>query len=209
MCTGSHPFIPAENTAYVQIVQSMFGQTVVNDFHFQKIDPWSRQDIADLADAASTAWAGAPQAQQSTGIALQFVRATDIGVDNSWQTEDYGDTGETGELTAPAEPGNVALAIKFTTGHAGRSYRGRIYFAGLDSTLVTGNEVDSGYRDDIVSAIELFVSDVETAMACEHVVVSYCQEGEWLTDAVVTEITDYGADVFVDSQRRRLTGRGV
>lgn len=209
MCTGSHPFISADKTAYVQIVQSLFEQTVVNGFYFQKADSWTRDDIVDLATAASTAWVGDPQAAQSQDITLTLVRATDVEVDNSFQTETFVDAGSAGQLTHPSEPGNVALAVKFTTGRAGRSFRGRIFFSGLDTLVVTGNSVDAGYRDDIVDNLVSFIEAVNTAMGSKHVVVSYCQEGVWLTDAVVTEVLGYGADLFIDSQRRRLTGRGI
>lgn len=209
MCTGSHAFIGALNTAKVDVVQLYDEQTVVNSFYFQKDGGWNESDIRNLADAAGDSWVANFLPVQVSALTIQLVRATDVSVDNSWQTEDATHAGAAGGLLREGLPGGSALVVKQTTGHTGRSFRGRSYICGLDEQQVTRNQVDGSYRNDIVSAFIAFIDDVETTMECTHVVASYCQNGSWLSTAQLTEITGYSADIFVDSQRRRLTGRGV
>jgi len=209
MCTGSHAFIPALNTAKVDIVQLYDSQTVVNSSYFQKDGGWNESDIRNLADAAGDSWVANMLPVQVSALTIQLVRATDVSVDNSWQTEDATHAGAAGGLVHEGLPGGSALVVKQTTGHTGRSFRGRSYICGLDETQVTRNQADGSYRTDIVDGFVAYIQDVETVMECTHVVASYCQEGAWLNDAQLTEITGYSADIFIDSQRRRLTGRGI
>lgn len=209
MCTGTHAFIPAIETAKVDFVQLYDGQVVVNSMYFVKDGGWNQADIANLADAAGDAFVANWLPSAVNALTYTLTRATDVDHDNSWQTEDSSHLGAAGGLAHEGLPGGSALVVKQTTGHRGRSFRGRTYFCGLDETQVTRNSVDGSYRNDIVSAVQTTAETIQTAMECTHVVASYCQEGVWLTTAVLTPITDYSADIFVDSQRRRLTGRGV
>jgi len=114
-----------------------------------------------------------------------------------------------GGIGAASIAGNVALAIKFGTGLSGRSHRGRVYLAGLPENAVTGNEITPTYRTTLVTAVANFAGGVTGIMDAAHVIVSTCQDGAWLTNAEVTPVNSYSADVYVDSQRRRLTGRGI
>jgi len=209
MCTGSHPFIPATNVAKVDVVQELFGETVVNSFYFRQPTPWTATTIQNLAENAADAWSGNIQAVQSVDLRTNFVRATDIGVENSYQYETPFLPDPNGDLAGESFPGNVALAVKFSTGLSGRSHRGRVYLAGIVATGRVGNTIITDYRDDLVAGVSGFISSTIGENDAEHVIVSYCQDGAWLTEAEVTPVTSYTADTNLDSQRRRLAGRGV
>jgi len=108
-----------------------------------------------------------------------------------------------------ALPGNVTLSIKFDGGFVGRSKRGRMYWLQLKESDVVGDLVQTVSLAAIVGGVEAFFEDIQAAVPdWQHVVVSYCQDNNWLSEGQTTVIDNYSSDGIVDSQRRRLTGRG-
>lgn len=210
MCTGSHPFIPAENTARVEMIYSASGTRIENVFHFQSDVPWTAASLEELTHQVFTGWLGDMQAVQSQGATLEMIRAVDIDVEDGNVFEYTGFTPNQGSIANPIMPGNVTLSIKFGSTRTGRSYRGRMYFIGLVENATTGNVVETSYRDDIVANTQSLFTEVQDGMpGVQHVIVSYCNNGAWRTTAAVTPVATYSADVNVDSQRRRLNGRGT
>jgi hypothetical protein len=200
-------FIPVPNTARVRMVYDLFGQKVMNVFYWEQATPFTTSDLAVLNNAIKTAWEDNVQAVQSNDLTLSFLEATALDSAAGFQETLLVD--EVGGAAVAAMPGNVTWAIKFASGLTGRSQRGRMYFLGLHETDVTGNAVVSSAAALILAAYEGFFGDVATATGATHVVVSYCALGVWRSTGQTTPITAYiNVDDLVDSQRRRLTGRG-
>lgn len=138
----------------------------------------------------------------SNQIVIQSVEARDL-------TEQMGVQGfaaiaSVGTLTSPVLPGNVTFAVKFLTGAAGRSRRGRSFFIGLAENQVAGNFVSGAFATAVTAAW----ADFNAAMVADGwqlVVVSRQQNGVVLTEGIpytVTSITV--SDLQIDTQRRRL-----
>jgi len=208
MCTGTHAFIPAEKTAKCEMLYVLNGQVVENVFYMQGAAEWTKDSISDMAQDIVDAYATSIATDQSEDVNLTLVRVTDVSVEDSFQTEKS--TDQNGLIANAALPGNVTVATKFSTGLTGRSRRGRAYNIGLWETGVVGNEISPSTASDISQNwVDLMTALNAGSNSPVHVIASYCHDGAWRSDALVTPVTDYTTDVFIDSQRRRLTGRGL
>jgi len=108
-------------------------------------------------------------------------------------------------------PSDVCIAVKKGTGNLGRSGRGRWYWPlGVGSALVHPDEVAGAQVTTILTALADFQAGVETVVAgLKMGIVSYRNGGVARPAGLFQQITDWTvADNFVDSQRRRLLGRG-
>lgn len=207
-------FIPVANTARVCLKYTLFDQQVCNIMWFEGSDPWDAAALLDLCTQLNSWVVGELQPIRSNSLIFTGSEARDMTTESAPSVEAPLATPVAGTLTGGGTPGNVALAIKFATGLTGRSFRGRNYMAGLDPDQITGNEISTGLRDAYLAAFdELGTYLVSTA--AEHVVVSLFS-GTDLNGApipraagVTTPVISYVVDRFVDSMRRRLTGRGI
>jgi hypothetical protein len=119
-------------------------------------------------------------------------------------------TGTCGLGASPGLPGSVAFVITKVTALRGRSFRGRIYHIGLSEADVTGNTVGVASADSILQGWVQYRTAVETASASNMSVVSCEANGVPRLIGVATPVTALVLrDNSVDSQRRRLPGRGT
>jgi len=202
------PFIPAPECARTRMVYDYLGQQIENVIYFQKSGGFDAAALAALNTEIQTAWTTTLKVHQQTGLAFLFVESTALDVDAGAQNT-LAIAGN-GGIAGPGYPGSVTVAIKFATGLAGRSFRGRYYWPGIAESQASGNLLLSAVATAFVSDIQTFFADIESALSVNHVVVSYCHNNAWRTTAVATPVTDYLlVDNALDNQRRRLAGRGV
>jgi len=110
----------------------------------------------------------------------------------------------------PALPNNVTLAIKFSTAGRGRASRGRNYILGITEESVTANQVGPGFITAYVSAYQaLFTALGDMTNPWTWVVYSRQLNNALRAEGLAQEILNVGfVDNVIDSQRRRLPGRG-
>jgi hypothetical protein len=116
--------------------------------------------------------------------------------------------GTVGGTPGDALPGSVALCVSFRTASRGRSFRGRNYVCGLVEPNVSGNGVAAPWAASVIGAYEglLVLSEYVNG---PWVVVSRYTNKQPRSLGIATQITDVVlVDTSVDSQRRRLPGRG-
>lgn len=202
-------FIPVPNTAMVELFFTQDAQNMENTLYFQKGDPWTTLQLATLATEIITWWTANLASNTVMGVALRAVKATSLESDTAPAFELPATPGTGGTFSGVALPNNVTMAVKFLTDGRGRSARGRNYIVGIPDSEVTGNTISAAYRNSIVSAYnELRDSTVITSG--EHVVVSRFTGGNPRTTGLAQEVTGVAiTDAIVDSQRRRLPGRGT
>ena len=105
-------------------------------------------------------------------------------------------------------PNNVAFVVTHRTANRGRSYRGRTYIAGISNDNIEGNEVIPAAVTAIVAAFNNLRTDLATSDIL-FTVVSRFHDGAPRVEGLDTAVTlSLARDAFVDSQRRRLPGRG-
>ena len=113
----------------------------------------------------------------------------------------------TGQRTSPLLPNNVTLAVHWGTGHIGRSTHGRTYFIGLTQDIVIGNQCTAAA--DIQAAYDALRTAYDNiTINVEFSIVSFVSQGAWRITPLVTPITGVAVENTIDSQRRRLPGRG-
>jgi len=200
-------FVAVPNTVLVEMIH--FNSTTVqyaeNTLYFENSGGWDATSAGDLADALSDWWESTLGEQASPTWELSTIRVTDLSSATGFVVEHF--PGLTATGASAALPGNVTVAISFRTESRGRSYRGRNYFIGLGEGSVTNDTVNSGIVTALVDAYEALAASV-AALGAVHVVVSRVSGGVERETGVTTPVTAYRVDSTVDSQRRRLAGRG-
>jgi hypothetical protein len=110
-------------------------------------------------------------------------------------------TGGAGTAAGFSNPGNVAYVSSWRTGRPGRRYRGRTFLTNLAEGETTGDTITSGLLSTITAfAIEFLLPRV--ASAFKSAVGSR-------VGGFSTPINGFVLDPTLDSQRRRLAGRGA
>lgn len=204
-------FHPVPNAAEVAIKATLFGQEVVNTLWATKTpgSPFTTTDLGELATAVALAWDAGMLQHLSVDYKFVNVTATDKSVDGGLFAISFGDSSVSGGVGSGSLPGGSAFAVKWLTGHTGRSYRGRMFIAGLPESMVSGNEVTSDWALAVRSSANSLLTAVLGA-DWVPVIVSRRNDGAERTTPLTTPITiaDY-TDRAIDSQRRRLAGRGT
>lgn len=201
-------FTPFPNVAQVTLNFIEFDNTLVNVFHVMQSTPFDitgLQDLAGLFVDWHTAHI-APAQSSSVGLATIVAKALDSETAPAIEyTTGLPVVG--GQTTDPGLPANVTVAIKWTTGLRGRNYRGRTFFVGLCEGMVSGNKVS----ESVVGALSLAYNALIDELVAENytlVVASRWLNKTQRITGVSTPILLASVDEWVDSQRRRLTGRG-
>ena len=113
-----------------------------------------------------------------------------------------------GSVTGGALPNNVAICGTWLTDQSGRSYRGRSYFPGLAESDVQASYLDTPDAAALAVAMVELVNMID-GIGYDLVVASYQTANAPRVTAVNTPIIAAGVNTVVDSQRRRLPGRGT
>jgi hypothetical protein len=205
----SHPFISAPNTASIELIYQNASEYNENVIHVEKGSPYSFANLQAVR-AIVDAW-DAATGYQFRHTTAQLVRIRSKALDtNTSPLEDYFlPTPRGGAVGGNAVPLNVAFCVKLATGLAGRSYRGRWYLGNLGTPQIN----DAGHILALtVAAYPPALDALRAALLAgghTQVITSYRNNGAWRTTAVNTPVTAAVAvDNAIDSQRRRLPGRG-
>jgi hypothetical protein len=106
-------------------------------------------------------------------------------------------------------PNNVTWAIKFNTANRGRSGRGRNYIIGLTKPKVAANLLNPITAGQFVDGYLDLLTDL-AASDWEWVVYSRFEDKVERTTGLAQPVVSVSfADLILDSQRRRLPGRGT
>lgn len=207
------PFIPAVDTARVCVNQTLHGQNICNVLHFFKAGGYSEADLTALANAVITAWNDNMAPAMSTDIQFTSVTARDMSAVDAEAVEVPFPALSGGDIVNVASPGNVAIVVSWKTGFAGRSRRGRTYLSGVSEDGITGNEINADRLASIRGLVTDFIADM-TAAGFQLAIASYFSGVDGNGDpipratALVTPVLTAIVDKWLDSQRRRLQGRG-
>jgi len=209
------PFVPVPNTVLAELRMSLDGQRVENTLYFRRGFTPTVAEITALGNALITWWGAFVADYTNAAVTLEEVFLTDLTTAIASAVSVPATSGIIGTIGGDFIPANASLAVSFRTANRGRSFRGRNYIVGLSEDSVTGNTVDP----DVVTLIELaynqLLSSLPGTSGWTWSVVSRFS-GIGLggvpiprTTGLATTITSVNVvDPIVDSQRRRLPGRG-
>lgn len=210
MCTGTHPFIPIPTGCKAEVRSVFDGQQVESVFWFAKNTAYTVDELNALADIIG-AWyidQFLPRAVPSVEGAELIL--TDWSEPAGLQINNIAIAGQPGSHSGNALPSNCALAVHFGTSVRGRSYQGRVYHFGLSENTVLNSVVDDAEVLAIEECYQALVDSTAELTSSQHMVIaSFCGDGSWRLEGLATPITSVAVrDHVIDSQRRRLPGRG-
>jgi len=202
-------FIPIPNVVQLNLEHKLFDQDVVNTTYWLNASPWTVTDMIDLVSANISMWTTEIMPLLSQDLTFENVKSRDLTVQIGLSYEAAVNPIVAGGIATAGLPGNVALCVKKTTGYSGPNARGRIYLAGMGEGFVIGNEVTSSFLANILAALADWQSGVESLLSgVTHVHVSRYLNGVPRTVGAYWNVLTFTGDTILDSQRRRLTGRG-
>ena len=172
----------------------------VNVIHvgFIDPDPPTLQAVADAFDTHDNTFG---KALRTTGTALNNITVTDV---RSALQEQYTKPilpPRAGTNTSAALPGNVTSTVSWRGQFTGRKNRGRSYMVDTPSDSITAGETITGGRQ---SELASWAQGLMTAMAGLQ---SFVAIGSPAAHTA-TRVISFVIEAILDSQRRRLPGRG-
>lgn len=209
------PFVPVLNTVLAEMRMSLDGQQVENTLWFEAAAAPTPADMTSLADLLINWWVANYAPQASVNLQLVEVVISDQTTATSAQVSMAPEEPALGTIVSDALPNNVSLTVSFRTALRGRSFRGRNYVVGIPESAAALSHLGGAYVAGWVVAYETLLSLIDTDGTFDWVVVSKFSGVDVNGDpiprvaGVTTPVTNVVVvDDVVDSQRRRLPGRG-
>lgn len=204
------PFVPATKVVMAEFRAVLDGEKVENTMYFQFADVGpSVAQMQTLGETLRDAWIANALPQLPPVYAFTEMYLTNLTTQTSPTVSVAVPAGQVGGIASPALPNSVTLCTSFRTAGRGRASRGRLFWPALTEPDVTGNVVSTARANGILGAIVAVVAAAETGGLWSHVVVSRFLNGVPRASALIQVVTSYvQVDSYVDSQRRRLPGRG-
>ena len=200
-------FIPATNCVRVVVEGLLDGQELANVYHVDVGATVTTVIMNAIIDEFETWLTDELLPNVSEDYEVTAITARDLTTITGALIERPQDPFLAGGQAAGALPNNVALCTTWFTSLAGRSYRGRTYVAGLDETNVTLSRILSGTASAFATVMVELVNMI-AAIGYDLVVASFYTALAPRVSAVLTPIIAAGVNTVMDSQRRRLPGRG-
>ena len=203
MAAGPPRYI--NNVIEIVLHATQEGSQRANVFHYQKLlaGPPSSAQLLELA----TNWWNAIQAAYTqianSNLNFDYVTARDISAPGLNEATYVIPQPHIGTAAGVALPANAAAVISWKTGQAGRSNRGRTYLFGLSDGHASGSTLTSTYLG-LAALVALNIRSFNNAAGAVQVVFAIAS----FTHGYYVIVTSATIDAFVDSQRRRLIGRG-
>lgn len=203
------PFIEVPNVVQLESVYSQASQVVENVFYYQAPGTATVTDLQELGAAWLGEWSTNIKPYIPAESSLINIKLTDLTTEVSPVVNYATGLPIIGTRGGGLLPTNVTLAFTRRTALRGRSYRGRIYWPGLIEADVTVNTVAPTFVSAVVTGLTALNAVTTSLGIWEAVVVSRVHEGNPRPSGIFTPIVSWSSDGIVDSQRRRLPGRGA
>jgi len=188
--------------ASVALITSRDGRLGVNNFHVTRTIPAALvdTDLPLIATAFHDWYTGNYKLDMNSTVGLDQiqVRKLDPGDPIAY---DLSVAHETGTGPSPASPANVTAAVSWRTGLAGRKYRGRFFALGLPQAFVTAADLLTSVGQ-VHYALDGAALLLTLTNAGYQLVLFHRATNSW------TKVITCIVDGIIDSQRRRLPGRG-
>jgi hypothetical protein len=201
-------FIPVQNCIqlYARFLQQ--NQTCYNVFHFYATDPADLAVHALIATTYKNWFFNEMRVNVSTELTLNALYTRNLADEFAGGIVFTTDLPTSGLDVRQAMPMNVTVAISWRTALIGKSYRGRTYHLGLTAGQVTDSSLNGPVLVSLQNAYTALVQDF-IIVAHRMVVASrYQNKAPRPGGGIVTNIETVSIDSTLDSQRRRLPGRG-
>lgn len=200
-------FIPIPNTARITLEYSFNGQIMVNVYWASKSTPLTTVDLTNILNIFQAWRTTQLRNRQHTSCLLNRLVAVDQTTQFSPSAEVVLAIPEPGLLAGDPAPGNVTVATTLLTALRGRAFRGRSFLLGVSEAEANANEYFLAGATALTASYVQLITDL-SAGGYQFAVGSRQLNGVPRVVGVATPITGAITEVFLDSQRRRLTNRG-
>jgi hypothetical protein len=203
-------FVPATDVVQANLRFTLLDQQLENTLYFE-FDNGGVQpaDMQTLGTDLILWWGTHVAPAVVDDVFMREVYLTDLSSQTAPTVTVVPGTNVTGGGTAAPLPNNVALCVSFRTEGRGRSARGRNYISGHGENAVSGNTFTSTISNSIRDAYEELLDATTYTGSWTWVVLSRFEDGQPRLAGLVQPVTAVVlTDTTVDSQRRRLPGRG-
>lgn len=203
-------FQPAPGTIGVVIQGKLSGQDDQNTLYFFQngADP-TIGDCVAIANLVASWWDATVRQKICDTWQGQKIVAKNLFV-NGGAKAVVSIATQFGVISTEQAPNNVAPCVTFDTGQSGKSSHGRNYIGGIPNANINVNDIDSGWANDIIGAYQqLLPGGSHDPTPYFWSVLSRQSGGVVAAQATAVPVLNvYFSDLTVDSQRRRLPGRG-
>lgn len=201
-------FQPVADGVVAVVNQIVHDETVNNVLYFRGPTNPTQIQLEQLAQQVWAVYAFLWCPTCAASYALVNVEVRDVSIEAGAFAASAAGPPVPGALGLNGAPGNVAFAVRHQTALSGRSYRGRTYVAGFPSSSIVGNELATGVVATAVNVFNTIRTDV-IPLGFEFSICSRFANKQLRQVAILTPVVQSSAsDTSVDSQRRRLSGRG-
>lgn len=206
----ARPFIPAPNAASVELIYTSALQVYENRLHVFKGEPYTLTELQALRSLVdnwdSTSW----KLARNAGSVLTRIKCRALDEVGSPVDEYQLPSPRGGTSGGAALPLSNTWCVKLVTERAGRSYRGRLYTVAMDAAMLGAGaqSVTLTFANNVVASLEALRTALD-GVSQKLCIVSYMKDKSWRDTAEITAVSHITySDLNVDSQRRRLVGRG-
>lgn len=195
------------NTLKVEIRFNVFGQQCENVINVKLPSSPTIEVLTDVAEAVVSWWGDNGKLLVNSAVGLVAVKVTDLGETNGLSIEYTTGLPVVGTASGALAPLNVTAAIRLNTSQRGRCFTGRLFHVGIPILSLFDNGITADYLASLKASYEALI-DLVNLVGGQVSIVSRVTGGAQRGTPVVTPVTGVFIDPLVDSQRRRLTGRG-
>lgn len=202
-------YVPVPNTVKVALKGRIYDQLTINTLYFTSSSDIDADAMEVLVGDLFDWWSATMAPQTSNQFTLAGADCTDLSNDSAPSLELSPTTTTTGTYAGPSLPANATWSVKFTTQFRGRSFRGRNYVPAIPRDLAVENNVLVSWADAVTAAYNTMPGSISDPRWTWVVVSRYSNKQPRATGVVTPVREAVYADLRIDSQRRRLTGRGI
>lgn len=203
------PFVTVPNTVMAEMRMTLDDQRIENTLYFFSGTGVTIPVMTDIGNQLLAWWSAEYAAPLCSVLKLREIYLTDLS----------SSTGPTLTIPAPTPvpqggsgeaplPSNCAFCVSFRANKRGRAYRGRNYVSGLPETAVVFNTVSPATVANIKEAYEGLFTRAASASVVWVVVSRFYAGDPRLVGNAEPIASVVIVDDIIDSQRRRLPGRG-
>lgn len=202
-------YIPVPNTLQANIRFTCAGQRCENVINFDYTGPGFNDACIAVVDAINTVLWPPLRGALSTGLSMVEIYMVDLASESGETRTGTPATPSNGSRSSNPAPLSVTLCVSYRTAQRGRSYRGRSYVVGLAADAINNQNIDEAIAGGVLASF-IALRNAAAAADVPMVVVSRRHNNLPRVTGIATPITSVVLnDTVVDSQRRRLPGRGT
>lgn len=201
---------PAPNNPNVAKVILTYASDVrqfQNIFHVSATTPWTLPQLQQLATDFINWWNLQLRIRQSVDVALTLVQTRKLDPSSPIGHDQPVIPPIAGSILGNSAPSNATLTLSWRTGLAGRRFRGRTYIPGLVGSDIS---VDDKASSVLVNQLLVAGTQLITSQLVHGALTVFHAPGDTPStfDNTFTDVTTAVVENLLDSQRRRLPGRG-